>query len=134
MLDRLAEVPPGLVEGLQSRLVQQVDTLEQCRMRLRNDGAGRGEAALFLRRERRLDLAADRERHVGLEAQHVGERLGVALRPEVLVGGAADQLCGDADVVAALVHRTLDQAVDTELAGDLWQRLLRPFVQHGRGA
>ena len=62
MLDRLAEGPASLFEGLWSRLVEEVDTLQERRMGLRNDGAGRRETALVLRRERRLDLAADGER------------------------------------------------------------------------
>ena len=63
-----------------------------------------------------------------LEVEHVLQRAVETVGPEMRGGFGFDQLCGDADPVAALAHRAFEDIADTELAPDLAHADRLPLV------
>ena len=70
----------------------------------------------------RLDVPHDRARDLALQAQHVDERLLVALRPEVSIRAGVHEVDADAHAIADAEHRPFDDRVNAELFADLRQR------------
>ena len=56
--------------------------------------------------------------HLVLDGEDVLEVAVVSFRPEVVSGGAVDELGGDADPVARLAHAAFEHVAHAELPGD----------------
>ena len=71
----------------------------------------------------RIKLRLDRRHHglrdLVLHREHIRQIAVVALGPEMTAGDDVVQLRGDADMVAVLAHRALDDIADAELLADL---------------
>ena len=83
------------------------------------------EAALFLRRQRDLDLARDRARHFFLYVDEAAEVARVAVCPQRLFRQNVDEFDVDAHEVALAQHRTRQHLVDAEQPVYLRQRHVR---------
>jgi hypothetical protein len=89
---------------------------------------------LLLGSERELDLPGDGAGDVALETDRVRIASLVALRPQVVIGPAVDELDGDADLAVRLKHRAFEERVHVELARDLRHRLVRFPIAVSRSA
>ncbi len=114
--------------------VQQEAAEQVCLVRLRVYGMARCQPIFLVRGQGRRDLLRDGASNFALQRKHVPELTIEALRPEVRVAFRLDQLGRHADPVSGASDRSLDDRIDPELAGNVWQRLLRPGVLHGGGA
>ena len=85
---------------------------------------------------RRLDAAAQRRddgrRHLVLDGKDVLQLAVVALRPDMRLGLAVDELHGDAHAIRRLAHAAFDHVVDAEVPRDLLQ-LHRLALVHEHG-
>ena len=137
---RVARVfPNGLLEELQGGRgpllgppLEGVDPLQVGLVRFGGDVAGRGERGLVLRGQLKLDLRRDVACKCALHDHDFLPRALVAVRPQVLVALAVNELGRDPNAVTGTEDRSLEDGVHVELPGDLRQRLVRALVAHDR--
>jgi len=89
---------------------------------------------VFFQRKHRADLRADGARHISLQYQYLAEVPVIALSPEVSIRATVDQLNVDANSLADAQHGSFDDAVDGQLASDVWQRPRPAPKLHDRGS
>ena len=77
------------------------------------------EALLFLRADRHGDVPRDVARNLVLQRQHVLQRAGEGLAPQVFVRKRIDQLSGDAHLRARSGDGPLDEILDAERSRNL---------------
>ena len=75
------------------------------------NGTCAGQVGGFFRGQGDVDLARNCLGHFRLQGEHIAGVAFVTLRPEMGVGGDADQLCGDAHSSTATLHGTLQDAL-----------------------
>src|SRR5213078_2567722 len=90
------------------------------------------EPSQLVRRERCPHLASHRARDFALKDQHVGERALPLSAPEITVVRPMDELYGNPHAIAGAQHGSLDEGIDSQLAGDPRYRCAAAFVPDRR--
>src|SRR6266850_903576 len=108
--------------------------LEIALINLRRDLARGDKSGAFHTADRNLYSSSNSLCHPALQGEGVPEFAVVGLRPEMLVGGAANQLSVNADATALAYDRAFNHGVDAQRFSDLRHRRVGIFETHHRGA
>ncbi len=80
--------------------------------------------------EPHLQRVGDRPGHLLLDVEHVVQRAGEVLGPEVAVGRGVDELRGDAQVLAGFPDASLEHVAHVQQCADLANRLAGALQRH----
>jgi hypothetical protein len=103
-VDRVLKVHRGLLQTGPGVHVERKAPLEVTLVHVRRDRARCNRSAALLPGDGHLNLPGDGVRHLALQLQNVPQFAVIAVRPQMRVAGAMDQLHGDAHLVAFARH------------------------------
>src|SRR5215467_1997990 len=80
--------------------------------------------------DRNLHFLHNRLGNIALQLQHVPKFAVIYLRPEMRVGGGANELGMDTDAIAVADYRSFDNRINAKCSRDLRNRKLSTFELH----